>query len=312
MQRAWLAQGLSDNWIPSLCVTHDVACAFIFILSCAHDHSIFVFPIPQPPPHITLRCRSTNTATIHKIKCVVVWLKLPLPQVVSPTWSTTSTTERLMQRSSRMIPSTQTRNPRTRSMRNSTMSPSEKRYLHNSSLRSKHNQRTWETYHSHEESCYQLSPFSPEQERWDQYTNQAKNCRKSLVEDRGTFKMKIYWRLWRSNFILPGLECQVYILGDNDVKYPDAEIDDEHTRNSLSSPLYLQEREASVTSLQVYHSQRESLFQRAQSIFSKHGETGILNVTKRKSNQWKNKGTLSRRSKIRDPERRIQSRSCQK
>ena len=72
----------------------------------------------------------------------------------------------------------------------------------------------------------------------------------------------------------------VYILGDNDAKYPDAEIDDEHTRNSLASPLYLKEREASASLLQVYHSQRESLFQRAQSIFSKYGETRILDVTK--------------------------------
>ena len=59
----------------------------------------------------------------------------------------------------------------------------------------------------------------------------------------------------------------VYIIGDNDAKYPDAEIDDEHTRNSLASPLNLQEREASASLLQVYHSQRESLFQRAQSFF---------------------------------------------
>ena len=59
----------------------------------------------------------------------------------------------------------------------------------------------------------------------------------------------------------------VYNLGDNDAKYPDAEIDDEHSRNSLASPLYLQEREESASLLQVSHSQRESLFQRAQSIF---------------------------------------------
>ena len=59
----------------------------------------------------------------------------------------------------------------------------------------------------------------------------------------------------------------VYNLGDNDAKYPDAEVDDEHNRNSLASPLYLQEREASASLLQVYHSQREGLFQRAQSFF---------------------------------------------
>ena len=44
--------------------------------------------------------------------------------------------------SSRMNPSTWTRNRRTRSMRNSTMNLSEKRFLHHCSLRSKKNQRT--------------------------------------------------------------------------------------------------------------------------------------------------------------------------
>ena len=51
----------------------------------------------------------------------------------------------------------------------------------------------------------------------------------------------------------------VHIIGDNDAKYPDAEIVDEHNRNSLASPLCFQEREASASLLQVYHSQRESL-----------------------------------------------------
>ena len=59
----------------------------------------------------------------------------------------------------------------------------------------------------------------------------------------------------------------VYIIGDNDAKYPEAEVDDEHTWNSLASPLYFQEREARESLLQAYQSQRESLFQRAQSIF---------------------------------------------
>ena len=76
-----------------------------------------------------------------------------------------------------------------------------------------------------------------------------------------------------------------YNFGDNDAKYPGAEIDDVHSRNSLASPLYLQEREASASLLQVYHSQRESLFQRAQSIFSMYGKPVTGCHKKRKSNQ---------------------------
>ena len=71
-----------------------------------------------------------------------------------------------------------------------------------------------------------------------------------------------------------------YILGDNDAQFPNAEIDDEHTRNSLASPLYLQEREASASLLQAFTRKRESVFQYTQSIFSKYKETRRLDVTK--------------------------------
>ena len=74
-------------------------------------------------------------------------------------------------------------------------------------------------------------------------------------------------------------------LRDNDAKYPDAEIDDEHT-SSLTSPLYLQEREASASLLQVYHSKKRKLvstctvsFQQSRS----NPSTGCHK--KRKSNQ---------------------------
>ena len=54
---------------------------------------------------------------------------------------------------------------------------------------------------------------------------------------------------------------------ENDAKYPDAEIDDEHIRNSLASPLYLQQREASASLLQVYHSQKRKLVSTCTVIF---------------------------------------------
>ena len=60
----------------------------------------------------------------------------------------------------------------------------------------------------------------------------------------------------------------VCILGDTDAKCPDAEIDDEHTRTSLASPLCLQEREASASLLQAFTRKRESLLQRAESILA--------------------------------------------
>ena len=69
-------------------------------------------------------------------------------------------------------------------------------------------------------------------------------------------------------------------FGDNDARYTDAEIDDVHTRNWLASPLYLQEREASASLLQVYHSQKRKLVSSCTDNFSKYGETRRLDVTK--------------------------------
>ena len=46
---------------------------------------------------------------------------------------------------------------------------------------------------------------------WNLYQEYARHGRiaeKSRVKGRGTFKKKIGWRLWGSNFFLPGLECQ--------------------------------------------------------------------------------------------------------
>ena len=110
----------------------------------------------------------------------------------------------------------------------------------------------------------------------------------------------------------------VYVLGDNDAKYPHVEIDDEHLRNSPASPLYLQERESKVASLlQVYHSQKRELVSRCTVNFSKFVETRHMDVTKAqiypRVGQLVSSGkkrTIARRSKIRDPETWIQSGSC--
>ena len=72
----------------------------------------------------------------------------------------------------------------------------------------------------------------------------------------------------------------IYIFGDNDAKYPDSDIDDDHTRNSMASPLYLQEREAGASLLQVYRLQKRKLVSWCTVNFSKYGEARRLDVTK--------------------------------
>ena len=75
----------------------------------------------------------------------------------------------------------------------------------------------------------------------------------------------------------------VYTLHDNDAKCPDAEIDDEHTRISLASPLYLQEREARASLLQVYHSQKRKLVSTCTVNISKYGKPVNWMSQKRKA-----------------------------
>ena len=91
-----------------------------------------------------------------------------------------------------MNPSTLTLNRRTRAMRNSTMSLLEKRYLHHCSFRSKKNQRTWDKLITlMKKVCYQLSPFSHEQVRWNPYTNQVQICHKKLKSSRDSENERI-------------------------------------------------------------------------------------------------------------------------
>ena len=71
----------------------------------------------------------------------------------------------------------------------------------------------------------------------------------------------------------------VYNLGDNDAKYPDAEIDDVHTRNSLASPLYLQEREASASLLQAFTHKEKACFNVHSQFLASTGNP-LLDVTK--------------------------------
>ena len=65
----------------------------------------------------------------------------------------------------------------------------------------------------------------------------------------------------------------VYNFGDNDAKCPDAEIDYVHTRNSLASPLYLQEREASASLLQAFTHKEKACFNVHSQFVCKYGET---------------------------------------
>ena len=75
------------------------------------------------------------------------------------------------------------------------------------------------------------------------------------------------------------------VLCENSTPSFDPGIDDEHIRNMLASPLYLQEREASADLSQVCHSTEESLLPSSQSISTSAGKPVALMSQKRKSRQ---------------------------
>ena len=118
-----------------------------------------------------------------------------------------------------------------------------------------------QTYHSHEESLLPAQSFFTRTSTGRPVYEPREELQKSHVlklEELSRRKLTEYFEEVTS-FLQGSNVKTVYILGDNDAKYPDAEIDDEHTRNSLVSPLYLQEREASASLLQFYHSQKRKL-----------------------------------------------------
>ena len=109
---------------------------------------------------------------------------------------------------------------------------------------------------------------------------------------------------------------KIYNLGVDNEESANAEIDDEHIRNSLALPLFLQENDAKASLKQTYHSYEECLFKGAQSISAGTERSVVWPTQKRKSSQQfdderislnfgnTEKDATARGSKIRNPETR--------
>ena len=110
----------------------------------------------------------------------------------------------------------------------------------------------------------------------------------------------------------------VYNLGDKDAKYPDAEIDDEHARNWwLHHCTFRSEKQVRAFCRFFTHREKACFNVHCQFLAST-GKPVTGCDKKRKANQelencqiwiifWKDKGTVARRSKIRDLETWLQS-----
>ena len=66
---------------------------------------------------------------------------------------------------------------------------------------------------------------------------------------------------------------------------PESDLDDEQIRNTLASPLYLQEREASADRSRVYHSFREDSVSSSSHFRESAGKLAAVFSHKRKSSQ---------------------------
>ena len=148
-------------------------------------------------PELLLPCGQRQgyySLCLRQPRSLAFWQNTLLPQVMSPSSLTTSTTRRLLKWSSRRNPATKIRSPRTCVTRNSTMRPSGKRYLHHCSFRREENQRTVDKLITlMKKVCCQLSHFSHTQERGDPCTNfvrAEKNQVAKLKTKQSGFSMK--------------------------------------------------------------------------------------------------------------------------
>ena len=109
-------------------------------------HLALLFPIlPVLWPEPLLPCgqrQGKHTLRFRQLRSLALWQNSLLPQVMSPSSLTTSTTRRLLKWSSTRNLATKTCCPRTCVTWNSTMRPSGKRYFHQCTFRREENQRT--------------------------------------------------------------------------------------------------------------------------------------------------------------------------
>ena len=107
---------------------------------------------------------------------------------------------------------------------------------------------------------------------YQEYAWHGRIAEKSRVKGRGTFKKKLTEDFEAVTSFFHGSNVKtVYNFGDNDVRCWDLTTSTPGIR-WLDHCTFRSEKQVRACS-QVYHSQRESLFQRAQSVFSKYGET---------------------------------------
>ena len=145
--------------------------------------------------------------------------------------------------------------PSTCLTRNSTTRPSAERSLHHCSFRSEKNQRAADKLITLlKKVCCQLrpvhelsSPGSSSSREMENETREELQKKSHVLKVEELSRRKLTEDFLEVTSYFQGSNVKtVYNLGDNDAKYPDAEIDDEHIRNSLASPLYLLRSEKQV------------------------------------------------------------------
>ena len=136
MSHMTLAQGVRARH------TIHVSCACVFDLSSTlSSHSSFVSPIFYFILSLHLLCgigsEINPICALPRMRSLAFWSTTPLSQVMSPTSSMTTTSQRPLKFSSGSLPATPS--PRTYMTRRSVTAPSAERSLHHCSLRSEKN-----------------------------------------------------------------------------------------------------------------------------------------------------------------------------
>ena len=136
---------------------------FVLILSLSRLYFLFHCLSVLCPAH-QLPCgrnrRGIKPLHSRTMRSIAPWRYTTLSQVTSPSSSTTSTTQRLLQRCSRMNPATKIWSLRTCAMRNSTMRSTEKAISSPLFIQEREQPANLrQAYHSHEESLLPAQSF---------------------------------------------------------------------------------------------------------------------------------------------------------
>ena len=194
-----------------------VSCA-VFVLTLSDSpfctlHSLSHLLLHPPGLHLHLLCGSVRRefpCVLPRMRSLTLWSTALLSQVMSPSSSTTTTSQRPLKFSSTSLPATA--GPRTCMTRRSATIPSAERSLHHCSFRSEKNQRAVDKLTTLEESKLSSQSLSVGHVRTgrpvDEFVSLISNVRENPCRDSENEQIRIHRERLKEQILA---ECQAEI-----------------------------------------------------------------------------------------------------